>query len=267
MSLVLQEGDDNQEADDDNSNFDNDDNHDNNQAKTDDELKHVFKEIKEGLDVLFEKLRLVPYNTREKWKHALYLKWQDGLFKHETNMCTLLLKRPKLNRVLDADTQRLSHSSSSSSCLPSSPNLPDPRLSLDFAPSVSHVQPAGFPPQFLGPKHLPSHSHFPSVSYVQPAIFPPQLFVPLHLPNHSLFPLASRVQHTGFQPQRPGPNHLPESFPSFFQRQSTDMNSIKHLTFPADHFSAKHPRRNQRKPNQSLFYALSEAEPNNQPDI
>eukprot|EP00808_Paulinella_micropora_P012817 g4646.t1 len=52
MSLVLQEGEDNQEADDDNSNFDNDDNHDNSQAKTDDELKHVFKEITDGLDVL-----------------------------------------------------------------------------------------------------------------------------------------------------------------------------------------------------------------------
>eukprot|EP00808_Paulinella_micropora_P026052 g38543.t1 len=51
---------DDREADDDNSNFDNDDNHDNSQAKTDDELKHVFKEITDGLDVLFEKLRLVP---------------------------------------------------------------------------------------------------------------------------------------------------------------------------------------------------------------
>eukprot|EP00808_Paulinella_micropora_P002251 g75440.t1 len=232
MSLVLQEGDDNQEADDDNSNFDNDDNHDNSQAKTDDELKHMFKEITDGLDVLFEKLRL------------------DGLFKHKTNRRTLLMKRPKphaaglpksaktdlperrfgrppksreaernsratmpsrvVQRVLDADTQRRSHSSSSSSCLPSSPNLSDPRRSLDFAPSVSHVQPAGFPPQFLGPKHLPSHSHFPSVSYVQPASFPPQLFVPLHLPNPSLFPLASRVQPTGFPLQRPGPNHLPQ---------------------------------------------------------
>eukprot|EP00808_Paulinella_micropora_P019750 g8962.t1 len=94
MSLVLQEGDDDQEADDDNSNFDNDDNHDNSQAKTDDELKHVFKEITDGLDVLFEKLRLVPYKTRERWKPALYLKMQDGLFKPETNRRTLLMKRP-----------------------------------------------------------------------------------------------------------------------------------------------------------------------------
>eukprot|EP00808_Paulinella_micropora_P005825 g32009.t1 len=337
MSLVLQEGDDNQEADDDHSNFDNDDNHDNSNFNnfdnfdnddndnTDDELKHVFK-ITDGLDVLFEKLRLVPYKTREKWKPALYLKMQDGLSKHETKRRTLLMQRPKPNaarppksaktdlperrfgrppksreaegnsratmpsrvvqRVLDADTQRGSQSSSSSSSLPSSPNLPDPRPSLDLSPSVSHVQPAGFPPQLLGPKHLPSHSLFPSVSYVQPAGFPTQLFVPLHLPNPSsqnftnpilpdprpsVFPPLTHKQPTVLQPQFSAPSNLsdPRSsvFPPLDHGQPTVLppqliapsnlpDPMLPHTFPAESFQVEPRHRKQRKPNQSLFSAI-----------